>query len=125
MGDPVLEARSGKPDREAVLIVVASLADNIRRRLGERRAAELGSEQHECVVEQASASEVAQQSRDRAVDPERFLTVVGLHVLVTVPVPPRAAERAAGEELNEPDATLEQPARDQAGAAEILGFAVF
>ncbi len=101
---PVLEARSGEPDGEPVLVVVAALADDVGGRLGERSAAELGREEDQGVVEQAAPAEVAEQPGDRAVDPQRLLAVVGLHVFVPVPVAPRAAEGAAGEELHEPHA---------------------
>ena len=94
--------------REAVLVVVAARADHVGGRLGERGPAELGGEEDERVVEQAPPPEVAEQAGDRPVDPERLLAVVLAHVLVAVPVPPGAAEGAAGEELDEPDPALEQ-----------------
>ena len=94
-------------------------ADDVGGRLGERGPAELGGEQDERVVEHPPAAEVAEQAGDGPVDPQGLLAVVGLHVLVPVPVPPGAAERPAGEELDEPDAPLQEPPRDQAGAAEV------
>ena len=46
---------------------------DVGRRLRERRAAELGGEQHQRVVEHAALLQVAQQRRDRLVDAQRLL----------------------------------------------------
>ena len=119
VGEPVLEPGAGEPDAEAVGLWSRPSADDVGGRLGERGPAELGGEQDERVVEHPPAPEVAEQPGDGAVDPEGLLAVVGLHVLVPVPVPPGAAERPAGEELDEPDTPLQEPPGDQAGAAEV------
>ena len=49
------------------------------------------------------------------------VAVVAGEVLVRVPVAAREAVVGAAPDLDEPDAALEQPARDQAVAAEVLG----
>ena len=117
--DAVLQARAGEPDAEAVHVVVAPRADDAGGRLGERRAAELRGEQDERVVQHAALAQVAHEGGDGPVDAQRLLRMVGLHVLVAVPVDARRAERAAGEELDEPHALLEQPPRQEATPAEL------
>ena len=59
VGESVLKAGSGEPDREAILIVVPALADLVRRRLRERGSTELAGEEEQGVVEQSALAEVA------------------------------------------------------------------
>ncbi len=58
---------------------------------------------------------------DRAVDARRLLAVVDEHVLVAVPIDVRIAERAAGKQLHEADAPLQQSPGQQAAAAKVGG----
>ena len=85
-----------------------------------RTAAEFGRPDDERVVEHAAVFEILDERRDGAVHRRCLRVVVLPHVLVAVPVDPRAAERTAVEELNEPHAALKQPAGHQAIAGKTL-----
>ena len=51
---PPLDAAAGQPDREGVRMMIAAVGA-----LGGRRAAELGAEDHQRVLEQAARLQVA------------------------------------------------------------------
>ena len=104
--------------------MVAALADRIGARLRERRAAELGGEQHERILQHAPLSQILQQRGDRLIDSEGFARVVFLDVFVAVPIDPGRAERAAGEKLHEADPLFQKPAAEQAAIAEVGRFLV-
>src|SRR5205085_1917307 len=54
VGDTVFEAGARHPYGKPILIVIAAFANDIFRRLREGRAAELGREQYERVIEHAA-----------------------------------------------------------------------
>ena len=68
------------------------------------------------LLEQPAALQVGQQAGDRLVGPAAHRGVVGLDVVVGVP-----AADVARVELDEPDAALDQPPRQQAARAELGG----
>ena len=102
--------------------MIASAADGVRFGLGERRAAELGREQDERVVEHPALTEIAQQGGDRLIDAQRLLRVVLFDTLVAVPVDARRAERTSGKQLNKPHALFEQSSREQTTSTELGGL---
>ncbi len=108
IGDTRFEARAGKPNGETVLVVVATGTDNVRRRLRERRSPELSSEKHKSIVEHAASTKISQKSGDRPIDARSLSAVVLAHVLMPIPIDPRGSERAAGEQLDEANAPLQQ-----------------
>ena len=89
------------------------------RPLGERHPAELGAPDDQGVVEQAAGLQVAQQAGDRLIDGAGDRGKLGDDVGVVVPVVRRPAR--AAPDLDEPDAALQQPAGEQAAAAEVGG----
>ena len=87
--------------------------------LADGRAAELAAPDDQRVVEQARPLQVGQQGGDRLVGHPAHLFVVGVDVVVRIPL---HGDRAAARiELDEPDAALDQPARQQAPRAELDG----
>ena len=111
-----LDAAAGHPHREAVGVVVAARALRVFRR---RLAAELAAPDHERLVEQAAALEVLEQARDRLVGAARVELVV--HLEVAVRVPRLVVVAAAGVDLHESHAALNQPPREQQLVAELAG----
>ena len=87
------------------------------RAFGAGRAAELGAEDDERVVQQAALLQVLEQAGDGLIDLRGELRVVGLDLRVRIPL---AAAAAAVEELHEAHAALDEPARDEALLAERL-----
>ena len=114
-----LDAAAGHPHGEAERVVVAPRALGV---LGRRLAPELAAPHHQRLVEQAALLEVLQQPRDRLVGAARVVVVVLLEVAVRVPV--GVVVRPARIDLHEPHASLDQPPREQALAAELLGARV-
>ena len=84
--------------------------------LRRRRAAELAGPDDQRLVEQAAGLEILQQRGDRLVDLARLAQRAGVRVVVVVPV---LAVAAAGDDLHETHAALDQPAGDQAARAEV------
>ena len=109
-----LDAAAGHPHGEAERVVVAagSLLE-----FGGRLAAELAAPDDQRLVEQAAALQVLDQAGDRLVGVAGVLGVVGDQVGVGVPVV--VVVGAAGIDLDEAHAALDQPPRDQAFAAEV------
>src|SRR5471032_3404485 len=89
VGPPITDsgpqAGAGHPDRKTVLVVIASQAHHVSRALRKRSATKLGGEQDQSIVEHSSLPQISEQTGDRLIDARRFLTVIGLHVLVAVP----------------------------------------
>ena len=105
-----LEAAAGQPEGEAVAVVVAAVGP-----LRDRQPAELARPEDDRRVEQPALLQVADQGRAGLVGPgaERL---EGLGVLAV-----RVPGLAAQEELDEPDAALDQAAGDQAARAVLAG----
>ncbi len=106
VGDPGLHAAAGHPEGESLVVVVAAVGV-----LPVRRAAELAAPDHQRVVEQPPRAQVRQQAGDRPVDGPGVAGVAGLQAAVLVPV--------AVRQLDEADAGLDEPPRQQALAAEV------
>ena len=115
--DAPLDAAAGHPHREAVGVVVAAGPLGV---LGGRLAAELAAPDDQRLVEQAALLQVLEQAGDRLVGVAGVLGVVGDHVGVGVPVV--VVVGAAGVDLDEPHAALDQPPGQQALAAEVGGL---
>ena len=114
--DAALDPAAGHPHREAVGVVVAAGPLGV---LGGRLAAELAAPDDQGLVEQAAPLQVLEQAGDRLVGAAGVVVVVLDEVAVGVPV--AVVVGAAGVELDEPDAALDQPAGQQAAAAEVAG----
>ena len=84
--------------------MVASLAV-----VGPGSAAELGADGHQRRIEQSALSQIANQGRDRSVDPRRLAAVL-LHVAVRVPI----VVRAGVDQLDHAHAALHQSPCQQA-----------
>ena len=104
-------AAAGQPHGEAVRIVVATVLAGIRTegaQLHNRRAPELAAPDHEGVVQHTALLEVGEQSGDRLIALPRQLAVVRLDLGMGIPRLPCPVP-----DLDEPNALLEQSARDQ------------
>src|SRR5438105_1947587 len=110
------DAAAGQPHGEAVRVMIAA---GPFLELGGGLAAELAAPDDQGLVEQAAALEVLDQAGDGLVGVAGVLGVVGDEVGVGVPVV--VVVRAAGIDLDEPHAALDQPPGDQALAAEVGG----
>src|ERR1700722_10731211 len=86
VGYAMFEPSPGKPNGETILVMIASQTDGIGSRLRKWRAAKLGSEQNQRIIEHAAAAQIAQEAGDGAIDARRLLAVVLTHVLMTIPV---------------------------------------
>src|SRR5215468_11817 len=95
-------------------VVIASSA----AALDERQPAELAAPDDQRLVEQAAAFEIRQKGRDRLIGLPREAGVVGGDVHVAVPA--SFVFLAAGVDLDEAHAALDQPAGDQALLGEVL-----
>ena len=82
-----------------------------------RSAAELAAPDHQRFVEQPALLQITQQAGDRLIRPAAQLRVIRFDPFVSVPL-----AAAAGIQLHEADAPLDQPPRQQAHAAERLGL---
>jgi hypothetical protein len=94
--------------------VVAALAP-----LAARHPAELGRPDDQGVVEHPAGLEVLDQRRGGPVHAPAHLAVVAGDVLVRVPVAAREPVVGAAPDLDEPHSALQEPAGDQAVAAEV------
>ena len=107
-----LDAAAGQPDRHRLRVVVAA-----ERRAHPDpvvgRAAELAAPDDQGRLEQSGTLQVGDQPGDRPVDRADQVAVGALDVVVRVP--------GAGIELDEADSALDQPAGEQALAAECVG----
>ena len=113
--EPMLDARAGEPGGEALGVVVAARGPLLER----GHAAELGGPDDERVVEQSAGLEVDQERGRGLVEDRAVAVVVGLDAAVAVPVEHALAHReGAVEQRDEPDPALQQPAGEQAIAAE-------
>src|SRR5262249_39151894 len=111
VGGPALDAGAGKPDREAVWMMIATVAA-----LGAGRAAELGPPDDDGLIKQAALLEVLEQAAD---GPVHLAAQGGVAALeIAVGVPGAGAAVAAVEDLHEADAALHQSASGQALLAE-------
>ena len=115
--DAPLDAAAGHPHGEAVGVVVAARALGV---FGGRLAAELAAPDHQRLVEQAAALQILEQAGDRLVGAAGVVGVVLVQVAVGVPVV--VVVGAAGIELDEAHAALDQPPGQQAAAAEVCGL---
>ena len=105
-----LEAAAGEPEGEAVPVVVAAVGA-----LRDREPAEFPGPDDDRLVEQPALLEVADEGRAGLVGPgTKQLQSLGI---LAVRVPGLAAH----EELDEPDAALDQAAGDQAARAVLAG----
>src|SRR5262249_3845247 len=107
--DAALNAAAGQPGAEALRMMVAAVG------LRARRAAKLRSPHDDRLVEHPAPLEVVEQSGNRQVDLRRELAVIRPDRRVSVP---RSATAAAVEDLDEPDAPLDQPPGGQTEPAE-------
>ena len=107
--DAALDAAAGHPDREAVDVMVAAVAA-----LRAGRAAELGGEDDERLVEQAALLQVLEQAGDRLVDLARSASRGSSFR------PPWASQAPAPPcavlDLDEAHAALDEPAGGEASA---------
>src|SRR5205814_1829368 len=106
--DPALHAAAGQPAGEGVRVVVAA---GLAALLRDRQPAELAAADHQRRVEQPGPPQVGDESGDRLVGFAGELAVVALDVLVPVPAP--LVLHAAGVDLHEPHAPLDQPPGDE------------
>ena len=97
-----LHAAAGEPDGEGTAVVVAPGARVAEATLAERRAAELGREDHQRVLEHAARLQVLDQGGGRLVDVVALVGQLTREGDVLVP--------AAVEELDEADVAFEQAA---------------
>ena len=119
VGGARLEPGTGHPDGEPGVVVIAPLAHLVSGGLGEGGTAKLGGESDERIIEHAAAAQVLEQRGHGLVDTLRLAGMVTDHVLMAIPAGTRlAAKRTARVELNEANAALEQPARQDAVARE-------
>src|SRR5262249_43065207 len=58
VSNAMLEAGAGQPHRKAVLIVIATLADDVGSRLRKGRASKLGGKKNQCVIEHATLPQI-------------------------------------------------------------------
>ena len=89
---------------------------------GRRLAAELAPPDDQRALQQAALLQVFDQSGNRLVRRARMIAVVLDQIAVGIPV--GVVVVAAGVNLHEPHAALDQPASQQASPAEILGALV-
>ena len=115
--DPGLHAGARHPDGERARMVIAAVVVASERALAIDRTAELRGPQHERVVEQAAAFEIADERRRRLI--ERLALEVQLVRQAAVLVPP------AEVELDEPHAALRQAPRQKAVGGERAGLPRF
>src|SRR5690606_18719045 len=88
MADSAAHAATGQPDRERILVVIASGQPRVVgvASLAQRRAAELRTPDDQSLVEQSAPSQVFNQGGDRLVD---VLALIGQSLLdpsVVVPI---------------------------------------
>src|SRR5207245_2725393 len=115
-GDAALDTAASQPGGERERVVVAPLAA-----LGTRHAPELRGPEDDSVVEQPARFEILDQGGGGLVHALAHLAVVLGEVFVRVPVPAWEAVVGPAPELNEAHPSFEQPASDQAVAAEVFG----
>src|SRR5262249_53597455 len=106
-GPPPPYAPPGPPHWEAPGVGVAGAG-----RLGRGRPAEFAAPDAQLAVEQPPALQVLEQPGDRLVRLGRLAAVVALDVVVGVPL--LVARPPAGDDADEPNAILDEPARQQA-----------
>jgi hypothetical protein len=83
-------------------------------------AAELAAAHHQRVLQHAATLQVAQQARDRHVHGGGVVAVAVVQVLVLVPEVAELPRRV--HHRNVPHTPLGEPAGEQAGPAEVVGF---
>lgn len=116
VGHAAFDATACEPHAEAVGVVVAA---GRALAFAEGHAAEFTAPHDESFVEHAALFEIGEEGGDGLVDFGAVLAVVLLDALVGVP---RLFEvAAAGVELDEADAALDEPAGDEAVAAKLVG----
>src|SRR5439155_22753471 len=111
MNIAAFDAATSQPDREAVMVVIASLAFSRRaggRNFHSRGAAEFAAANHQRLLEQPALLEIDEQRGDALVHFAGELAMVLLDEVVAVPgldVPVVTLHHA--------DAAFDQPARDE------------
>ena len=105
---PAFDATAGKPGGKRVGVVIAS---RLGAFLDDRQPAEFAGADHQGRVQQAALLEIGQQCRDRLVGLAGKLAMIAGNVDVAVPA--ELVFHAAGENLHEPHAALDQPPRQQ------------
>src|SRR6266536_4187637 len=110
---PALGATARQPVEETLGIVVAAAVGSLRHRL----PAKLAAPDDQRLVQQPAPLQVRQERMNRPID----LGSVDLQVLLdaVVGVPVLLVVSAAGVDLHETDAALDQPPRDQTLPAEM------
>src|SRR5207249_5012517 len=109
-----LDAGAGQPHAEAVRVVVAAgPADALAR----RRATEFAAPDQHRFLPQSRPFQIGDQRGNRLIGPAGVQPMVGDAIAVAVPGVLQVA--AAGVELHEAHAGLEQAARDETFATEI------
>lgn len=121
VGHAATQSSPGEPHREPVLVVVPSCSERARARLGKGCAAELGREQDQRVVQQATLPQVTEQCGQGAVDAGCLTPVIFDHVLMAIPVDAGTDEGASRKELYKSDSAFDQSPSQQAGTSEIGG----
>src|SRR5580704_969833 len=111
------DSAAGQPVGVGERVVVAAFAPP-----GARHAAELSRPVDERVVQQAALFEVEDQGGRGASHAEGHWAVVTGDVFVRVPVSTRKTVVAAGPDLHEPYAALQQTSGNEAFTAEVNGF---
>ncbi len=113
--EPALDAGSRKPGCESLGVMVAAL----HAFLEGGHAAKLGGPDDQGIVEQAADLEVGKQGRGRLVEDRTMALIIRIDAPVAVPVQRAFAHgESTVEEGDEPHAPFQQPASEQAVAAE-------
>ena len=124
MGERSAHPGTGEPASEPVWIMVPSL----RAFLKGWHASELGAPHHQRVTEEPALLEVVKQTRGGTVEHRTVEAILVGEFLVTVPVahPFSSGLIGAVEKLDEADALLDEPARENAvqriGGAQVFGL---
>src|SRR5205814_887325 len=110
-GPPALHAATGEPGREAVRIVVASRAFVGVTAVGNRGASKLAAPHDQRAVEQTARFQILQQGRGWAIDAPGHGRVDP--DVIRVSVVPIVTAGAAGKDLDETHASLDEPSGAQ------------
>src|SRR5262249_4762555 len=100
--DPALDAAATEAIREAVRIVISSLAALTRR-----HTAEFRGPQNHCVVEHAALLQILDERRRAACHADGKRPMIALNVLMRVPVAAGKAIVVAGPDLHKADAAFQ------------------
>ena len=114
MHNPFLDAAAGKPDGEALGMMVAAVVVSRQGSLAVDCPAELTAPNYQRVVEQPALFQVCDQGVAGLVNVATLVGQIAGHVEMLVP--------ATVEDLDEPDVALDEPASKQVQRANVPGL---